>query len=180
MHTLICGVTLSGKTTLARALCRRLDGLGQNTVVYDPVGTATAGGGWGERSIVFDDADEFWAYMADDRVVGAHVFVDEAGDQFGVSQKQNHWLATRGRHFHLYLYMIAQRPKMIAPTVRTQAGRCYMFRLACEDAKEVGMDFGHSGLDKKELDTGDFLILDSGQAQIVPALNIFTLLEKKP
>lgn len=175
MHTLISGVTESGKTTLARELARALAAAGQNVIVYDPVGSATAGGGWPASAVVFDDSSEFFDYVERPDVIGAHVFIDEAADFFGVGDKQNFWLLTRGRHFYLHVYLIAQRPKMIAPNARSQCGRCYMFRLAVEDADEIGRDFGHSLLGKTSLERGDFFILESGTSKIRRA-NIFELL----
>lgn len=179
LHTLICGVTQSGKTTLARELARAAALQGQNVIVFDPVGTDTAGGGWPPSAVVFDDSARFFEYVESPCVIGAHVFIDEAADFFGVGDKDNQWLLTRGRHFYLHIYLIAQRPKMIAPNARTQCGVCYMFRLACEDADEIGRDFGHSQLGKISLDKGDFFILNSGQASKQRA-NIFNLLGPKP
>lgn len=176
MHTLICGVTQSGKTTLAHALAARLVSQGQNVIVFDPVGTTTAAGSWPASAIVFDDEEEFFGYLSRPDVCGAHVFVDEAGEIFNLGKRHNFWLLTRGRHFGFFVYMIAQRPKMIAPTARSQAGRGYVFRLALEDLREIGGDFGHSNLIHETLDTGDFLVLHSGQASISRA-NIFKLLE---
>ena len=77
-HTLICGVTACGKTTLARALALNLSRHGQPLIVYDPVGTDTAGGGWPETARRFEDEEEFFEYLARDDVAGAHVFIDEA------------------------------------------------------------------------------------------------------
>jgi len=178
MHALISGVTQSGKTTLARELARALAARGQNVIVFDPVGTATAGGGWPKGAIIFDESAEFFEYIERPDVKGAHVFIDEAADFFGVGDKHNFWLLTRGRHFFLHIYLIAQRPKMLAPSVRGQCGVAYVFRLACEDADEIGRDFGHSGIGKINLDTGDFLVLTAGQASIKRA-NIFKLLNSE-
>jgi hypothetical protein len=175
MHALICGVTLSGKTTLARSIARDVADAGQNVIVYDPVGTTTGGGGWPSSAVVFDDPDEFIEYMNHPAVNCAHVFVDEADEVFSLSHKGNFWLPKKGRHFGFQLYMITQRPKMIAPTARKQVGVCYMFRLAVDDARELAADFGFSDAHKIMLDKGDFLVLNSGQASILRA-NIFDLL----
>jgi len=176
MHTLICGVTESGKTTLARALARGVKKAGQNLIVYDPVLTETVGGGWPDGAILFNDEEAFFEYLARDDVAGAHVFIDEAGDLFNLGKRHNFWLLTRGRHFGLHVYLIAQRPKMLAPTARTQCGKGYIFRLSPDDMREVLADFGHGPQAvKKELDKGDFVTLYSGQASISRA-NIFTLL----
>lgn len=178
MHTLICGVTASGKTTLAHAIAAELAKHGHGIIVYDPVLSETAAGKWPEKSVLFSDEEEFFEYLARPDVRNAHVFVDEAGEVFNLGKRHNFWLLTRGRHFGLQVYMIAQRPKMIAPTARTQASIGYVFRLAPADLKDVLADFGH-GPDtvKKELDAGDFLCLHSGQASISRA-NIFNFLER--
>lgn len=173
MHSLYTGVTKSGKTTLAREHSRAFVSAGQNVIVYDPVGTPTHGGGWNAH-VEFDDFTEFMEYMRDPRVVRAHVFIDEAGEHFGVGDKDNHWLLTRGRHHGLFINLIAQRPKMLAPTVRTQCERAYIFMMSPDDMNTVGQDYGHGSLDKVNppLDRGDFLVLNSGQRSI-DRFNVF-------
>lgn len=180
MHKLYCGVTESGKTTLARAMARAYQSAGQIVIVRDPVGTGTAGGGWGENAIIFGHGEDeaFWKYLSNDRVFGAHVFIDECSDYFGVGQTENQWLLTRGRHYGLHVNLIAQRPKMIAPNVRNQVSIAYVFRLANDDMKEVTADMGHNMRDFDPLDKGDFYVLHSGRASIVRH-NVFTLLESK-
>ena len=179
MHTLIAGVTETGKTTLAHAFAHALADAKQNVVVYDPVGTQTIKGTWPESAIMFSDENEFFGYLSRDDVYNSHIFVDEAGQVFGLDKKYNYWLLTRGRHFGFSVFVICQRPKMVSPTIRNQCARAYIFRLASDDLKAVGADFGFSDLDKNELDTGDFLILNSGQARYLRA-NIFNLLKEKP
>lgn len=174
MHTLICGVTMSGKTTLAHKFARVLASQGQKIIVFDPVMTPTAAGSWPEGALIFDDEHEFFDYLVQDDVNKAHVFIDEAGDVFNLSKPWNFWLLTRGRHFGFSVFLIAQRPKMLAPTVRNQCGRAYVFRLAKDDLKEIGADFGFSDLHKIELDKGDFLLLNSGSAKFTRG-NVFKL-----
>lgn len=164
MHTLFCGVTQTGKTTLARSIARGLRRKKQAVVVFDPVGTVTAGGDWGAGTLVLDDEAKFWSVVTSSDTPKLHVFVDEADMLFSMRRPENHWALTRGRHYGLIVYLITQRPKMVAPSVRAQCARCYMFRMASEDADEVGRDFGHSKLSREKLDRGEFLILDSGYA----------------
>jgi DNA helicase HerA-like ATPase len=174
MHTLICGVTMSGKTTLAHKFAHELAAKGQTIIVFDPVMTPTAAGSWPQSAILFDDETEFFDYLVKDDVNKAHVFIDESGDVFNLSKPWNFWLLTRGRHFGFSVFLIAQRPKMLAPTVRNQCGRAYVFRLAKDDLKEIGADFGFSDLQKITLDKGDFLLLNSGSAQFQKG-NVFNL-----
>lgn len=188
MHAIICGVTESGKTTLARALSRRMCAEKQNVIVYDPVGTASAGGDWGKSAVVFNEPQKFWDFISRDDVNHAHVFIDEAGDIFHLGARENFWLLTRGRHFGFQVYLISQRPKMIAPSARAQCGVAYMFRLAKDDAKEICADFGHNWpfMEKagtkikpcQELDKGDFYVLYSGAIGKKRA-NIFSILSPK-
>jgi hypothetical protein len=178
MHALICGVTQSGKTTLAHAIAHDLEAHGENIIVFDPVGTKTAKGNWPQSAIVFDDEYEFFTYLQRPDVFDAHVFVDESGEIFTAQKRENLWLLTRGRHMEsggFTVYMIAQRPKMILPTARSQAGVCYMFRLAADDQRDIGRDFGFSGLEKINLDKGDFLVLTSGTSEYQSG-NVFSLI----
>jgi hypothetical protein len=192
-HTLICGVTESGKTTLAREIARRMGVREHNMIVFDPVGTATAGGDWPKSAIIFNDIDKFTDYVERDDVRHAHVFVDESADVFSHSQKDNHWMLRRGRHKGLQFFLIAQRPKMLPPNVRTQCSICYCFRLALDDLKEIAADFGHNVKDIlevnsdeevkeekviKNLDSGDYLVLTSGSATFARG-NIFNQLQKR-
>lgn len=175
-HRIFAGVTQSGKTTLARHFCRSFAAMGHKTIVYDPVGTKTAGGEWATNSVVFngDDPTEFFDYLKRDDVYHAHVFCDEAGDYFGVSDRLNHWLLRRGRHKGFFVNVISQRPKMLAPNVRTQCGQAFIFRLAVDDADEIGRDFGHTNLGKhvSALDKGEYLMLISGTPAIAKG-NVF-------
>lgn len=178
MHALICGVTESGKTTLAHMFAKDFEAKGQNIIVYDPVGTNTASGSWPESAKVFNDAETLFFYLEHPKVMHAHVFIDEAGDIFNAQNRENLWLLTRGRHKGFSVYMICQRPKMILPSARTQASIAYVFRLSNEDMREIGGDFGHSDLHKTNtLDTGDFLILKSGR-KVYSRANVFKLLPK--
>jgi len=155
---------MSGKTTLAHKFAAEFARKGQNIIVFDPVMTQTSAGYWPASAVIFDDENAFFDYLARDDVHGAHVFVDEAGDVFNLSKPWNFWLLTRGRHFGFSVFLIAQRPKMLAPTVRNQCGVAYVFRLAKDDIKEIGADFGFSDLQKIELDKGQFLLLNSGSS----------------
>lgn len=175
MHTFYTGVSMTGKTTLARIVARQLAAQRQNGAVFDPTLTETLGGGWPEGWPVFTDADEFLDFIESDKCVGPiHLFIDEADEVFEHSMKWNFWIAKKGRHMGMFLHVMTQRPNMIHPTVRNQLHRCYMFRLAADDVASIGRDYGHSGLDKISLDRGDFLVLNSGTSSIGRG-NVFKL-----
>jgi DNA polymerase III delta prime subunit len=178
MHALFCGVTLSGKTTLARALSRALVSQGHGVAIYDPVGSPTIGGGWGETPYKFHDEVEFLDFMNDDRVRDVHVFVDEADMLFNHARRENFWMLSRGRHFGLSMNLITTRPKLLHPSPRSQCTRLYMFVLSKDEAREIGREKGLNNLDAYELDKGDFLIANSA-SPVVQKANIFHLLERK-
>lgn len=164
MHTLFCGVTQSGKTTLARMVAQNLAASGQRIIVFDPVQTKTLNYGWPSGSMVFTDPLEFSGYMADEESgpANSHVFVDEADEIFSLRQPENFWMLKKGRHFGLAVNVITQRPHLVAPTVRSQCGKAFVFRLGRDDARSIGAEYGHNLLLANGLDRGEFLILESG------------------
>jgi DNA helicase HerA-like ATPase len=176
VHCLYVGVTQSGKTTLARAVSRQFLAKKTNVAVFDPLGTSTAGGDWGEGALIFTDAETFLNWIYSPEAVNYQVFVDEAHKVLGHLHPENFWMLTEGRHFFLTLHLMTQRPKKLHPDVRHNCGRCYMFRLSKSDRSEIGADYGFDDLDKLSLDKGDFLVLNSGTAKFDRG-NVFQLLE---
>ena len=176
VHCLYVGVTQSGKTTLARLMSRMLCAKKHRVAVYDPLGTATAGGGWGDGVLIFTNEHDFLTWIYSDAAVNYHVFIDEAHNILGHNNPENFWMLTEGRHFFLTLHLMTQRPKKLHPDVRHNCGRCYMFRLSKSDRAEIGGDYGFDGLDKISLDKGDFVLLNSGTASFSQG-NVFQLLE---
>ena len=176
VHTLYTGVSQSGKTTLARSISRGLCLAKEKVVIFDPLGSPTAGGGWGNGAIIFDDKEAFLDLVYSEDFINAHLFIDEAHNIFAHDDKSHLWLLTEGRHFYLTLHLMTQRPKKVHPDARTNCGRCFMFRLAQDDAREIGADYGHSGINRISLDKGDFLLLNSGSAEYSRG-NVFNLLE---
>lgn len=176
MHSLICGVTESGKTTLAKAVTQRLRKKGARVMVYDPVYYPGESHPWGAGCFIYTEPDEFFADVAKPENHGSHLFIDESGELFTQGDRDRFWLLTRGRHYGYSVNLIAQRPKMLAPTIRTQCSTAYVFRLAADDLDEVGRDFGHK-LSHESLDRGDFLRIESGRSQYTRA-NIFDLIKR--
>jgi hypothetical protein len=165
-HDMYIGVTMTGKTTLARMHSRALAKAQPDRlqVVYDPVrSTTTLGGGWPEGAVIYEDFEGFmqWASKNGD----ADLWIDEAADHFGVGDRENHWLLRRGRHYGYVVHLISQRPKMLAPNVRGQCTRAYVFRLAKSDLVEVAADLGTEVVDPP-VDTGHYIVIDTQVAEI--------------
>lgn len=182
-HELICGVTQTGKTTLARKKARDLSKIknGPQIIIFDPVGTETLGGDWPENSILFDDPRLFFEWIENIRENphenGCAIFIDEADLVFSHSQPENNWMLTKGRHYGMRFILSTQRPKMVAPSVRGQCGIVYAFRLSRTDLKMLGDDTAHNDIEKINLDAGDYLVLVSGSSG-VERHNIFSQLGK--
>ena len=165
-HVLFTGVTQSGKTTAARAYAREFCRRKQPVVVYDPTAmTSTIGGDWGESARVFSDRDEFLAFVTSDKMYPCHLFIDEADEIFSLRQPENFWLLKKGRHFGIFCYVITQRPKMVAPTVRNQCVEAYVFRLSADDMKMIGNDFALD-LTRYQLQQGDYLRIMAASPKI--------------
>lgn len=179
-HVLYCGVTQTGKTTLARHHARILDRAGYDVAVYDPVLTDTHGGGWPENAKLMSDPEKLHQYIATAKGEPkrpVYLFVDESADIFGHSQTDAHWIPRRVRHQGVYLRMIAQRPKMLHPNVRTQCAYAYVLRLSGDDAKTICDDFGHGReISQTPLDKGDCMLLTSGSRD-VEFFNVFELVK---
>jgi DNA helicase HerA-like ATPase len=181
-HVLYCGVTQSGKTTLARHHARILSKAGYDVAIYDPVGTMTHGGGWPNGAQIITEPADFHKYA--DRVSGdadrpIFLFVDESADIFGHSETEAHWIPRRIRHKNVYLRMIVQRPKMLHPNVRTQCACAYILRLANDDMRIILADFGHGTeiVPDNGLDKGDCILVMSGSSE-VEYFNVFDQVPK--
>ena len=177
-HAIYTGVTQSGKTTLARHASRTLLSHKAKVAVYDPMLTDTLGGGWGEGALIFNDPESFLDWVHSDESNHHIIFVDEAHHIFSHEQKEHLWMLTQGRHYGMYFNLITQRPKKIHPDARTNCPRCYVFRLAQDDVKDIAADYGFSNLHRISLDRGDFLALNAGSAEFSRA-NVFQLLQRK-
>lgn len=169
-HSLICGITQSGKTTLARYIARYLVKKKQRVIVFDPTAdTKTLGGDWNTTE-VFTDPGEFLEFVEDPKNITpdnpAHIFIDESDEIFSHSQIENRWILKKGRHYGMAVYLITQRPNLIMPTARNQCTTCYMFRLTVTDSKLVLADYGHTEIPGPPLDQGEYLILKSGYPDI--------------
>lgn len=179
LHAMYCGVTLSGKTTLARLHARILFQANYDVVVYDPVRTGTAGGDWPEGAEIITDAEKLTKRFHSIRGTPERpvfLFVDEAPDVIGHGTENTH-IPRMIRHHDVYLRVMSNRPKMMPPNVRSQMGITYMFRLAKDDARIVAADSGH-GVEVygAELDKGDFLVLVSGSS-VIHSGNVFDLVD---
>lgn len=158
-HVLILGMTESGKTTLAKKLCKDYQKRKIACIVLDPLRDP----GWSDApdsDLFFQtvDKDEFLATVkASQRCA---VFIDESGESVGQYDTTMHWLATRGRHYGHNCHFISQRGQQIAKTVRDQCGRLFLFTCSLTDAKILADEWNKPVLREAHmLEQGEFFIV---------------------
>lgn len=127
-HSLILGMTESGKTTLAKKLAASYQARGIKVLVLDPMGDPEWNADF-QTSSVNTFLDVFWSSRR------CAAFIDEAGEAVGQFDKVMHKTATKGRHWGHSVHYLSQRGAQIARTVRDQCGNLFLFTTALEDSK---------------------------------------------
>lgn len=142
-HTLICGMTLSGKSHYARSLADASD---RQTIILMP-------------SRILDDDGPAWAdlgahvYIHQDRFLkavwasrNALIMVDEAQEYCTLSNTAMHPITTSSRHYGHRAVLIAQRFTKVCTTMRGQCNVVVAFRQGRNDAREMADDFANQEL----------------------------------
>lgn len=149
-HSLVLGMTESGKTTLAKRLSRAYYQNGWGVLILDPMGDP----GWypyDTHELPFDqqvvirtqvenekrfyqtaDPDDFLKMFWASRKCMA--FIDESGDMVGQYDKAMQQTATKGRHWGHSVHFLSQRGAQLARTVRDQCSHLFLFTTAKKDA----------------------------------------------
>lgn len=127
-HVLILGMTLSGKTTLAKQLARHYRASGIKVGVLDPLNDPA----W-EADFRTPDPDAFLRWFWDSRQCAW--FIDESGDMVGQFDRTMQQTATKGRHWGHRVHYISQRGAQLARTVRDQCSKLFLFTTALDDCK---------------------------------------------
>lgn len=127
-HVLILGMTMSGKTSIAKKLAGEYKTRGIKTLVLDPLGDPEWDADYKTR-----DADEFLDVFWRSRQCAA--FIDEAGEAVGAYDTVMQRTATRGRHWGHRVHYISQRGIQLARTVRDQCTNLFLFTTSLEDSK---------------------------------------------
>lgn len=134
-HTLILGMTESGKTTLARKLARRYQHKGIPVLVLDPYRSSA----W-NADFLTDNPDSFLEVVKDSK--SCALFIDECGAfaESGFSDSLL-WIATNSRHFGHNAHFITQRAQQISPTIRDQCSHLFLFKQSFDDSKLLTRNF---------------------------------------
>lgn len=126
-HSLIIGITQSGKSTLSKLLAERWVKAGHEVGVLDPLGDE-----W-PASWATKDSDYF-LHMAKRRT-RCFLIVDESGVSVGLHNQTMSWLTTTGRHLGHACYFLAQRAVQLPLTLRENCVGLFAFALGPKDAK---------------------------------------------
>jgi len=127
-HVLILGMTESGKTTLAKQLCKEYKQRGIKTIVLDPLHDP----GW-EADYQTHDPEEFLKVLWASKQCA--VFIDESGSTVGRFDEAMIKTATMGRHWGHKMHYISQRGQQISCTVRGQCSKLFLFCSSLDDCK---------------------------------------------
>lgn len=139
-HSLILGMTESGKTTFSKRLVKAYFSAGWSIIVLDPMSdpewtpwTPESANPDKKRFYQTSDPNEFLRVFWKSKQ--CMVFIDEAGDAVGRYDLAMQQTATKGRHFGHSMHYLSQRGTQINRTVRDQCSRLVLFTTALEDAK---------------------------------------------
>jgi len=151
-HSLIAGMTESGKTTLATRQSGLYQSNGIKVIVLDPLLDPR----W-QADYITDNRFEFLKVVQHPDTKGCAIFIDESGESVGQYNDEMFWLATRARHYGHNSHFISQRPQMLSPTVRGQCSYLYLFNVSSTDAKILADDWNKPELrDAATLAKGEY------------------------
>lgn len=127
-HSLICGMTTSGKSALAKLLAGRWRHVpGYRVAVLDPQRAPD----W-PADYVFSDPAGFLQFAKANTNLA--LFVDEGAAALERAADYN-WLTSRARHWGHESHIISQRPQDITPAIRGNCETIWLFNIdptACE------------------------------------------------
>jgi len=127
-HVLILGMTMSGKTTLAKRTAQIYRAQGVKVGVLDPLGDPA----W-NADFQTSDPEEFLRMFWESRRCAW--FIDESGDAVGRYDEAMQKTATRGRHWGHRVHYLTQRGAQLSRTVRDQCSNLFLFTTSLKDAK---------------------------------------------
>lgn len=158
-HRLVVGQTESGKTSIAISLTEESATRGVIATVYTSIR---------DKDHLWEKSGAIITHTRDDyfRVISQRIkdgqkqlcVTDEAHTIFSMSNREDWWLATEGRHYGIENIFCSQRPTLLPPTIREMCSELFAFRLSMSGARLMADDFGDERiLDAVKLRQGEFL-----------------------
>lgn len=174
MHTLVVGITESGKTSLCKKLAAEHIREGYAVLVLSKIWDE-----WPKGTLLFDDQEEFLrVFWASEKCM---VFIDEGKSTVGRYNDAMIETAVQGRHWGHSCYYAAQRATMMSKDVREQCTQAYIFKQGPTDAKALVEEFAIEGIiEASKLKKGECLWVkkfgDDGQ-EFIKKIDTFNLSE---
>lgn len=154
MHIYIIGMTESGKTTLAKSLCKDLKARGFSTSVLDPLKDPS----W-DCDYITDNALEFLEHAKTERQ--RFLFVDEGGEAIGRYNKDMEWLATQSRHYGHSCVFISQSITQTSTIIRQQCSKVFAFACGSKQTELLAEEYRDDDLKQLgKIPQGEFFIID--------------------
>lgn len=138
-HTLILGMTMSGKSTLAKYYSQEFKSRGVGVLVLDTMSDP----GWCADYVTRDKSQFIKTAKINKKCA---LFIDEGGQEIGRYAKESAWLATQSRHWGHKSFFISQRASQIDKTVRDQCSSLFCFRVSKKDAEILAEEFAQDEL----------------------------------
>lgn len=141
-HTLVIGVTESGKTTLARKLVSTHNAKNIPALVFDPIGDPN----WPDHDFNFITSDQneylarFWVSRS------CLAIIDEGSETIARGNTEMKKCLTKGRHAGHSVMILSQRGQDIDKTARDQCTQIALFRVSFDDARVFSNEFCHNDL----------------------------------
>lgn len=155
MHTIITGITESGKSSYAKILSNNLVSLGEQVIVLDPYRSK----GWGQKVNFADDAYKLIDQLKATR--SQFFFIDESSITLEKYDRSLYWLATNSRHYGHSGFFIAQRATQIHGDIRYQCSHAIVFKASFVDAKTLTEQFASDIMPATALKQFEFLSVNT-------------------
>lgn len=135
-HFLITGQTMSGKSTLAKRICRDFLKAGRRVLVLDPM----ADDEFRECSTWTTDSPTDFLRVASINTKCALV-IDEGGQMIGRYNVEMERLATQFRHLGHNCFFLSQRPMQLPLTMRINTVGAFVFSVGASDADGLAKEY---------------------------------------
>lgn len=162
-HSLICGTTMSGKTTLAQILAHEYRANDICTIVLDPFKDPK----WGNPCdstpehaghMITSNSQLFLATAKAPGTIQCALFADEGSESVGHYAGPMRWLATMARHWGHKSHFITQAPQTLDPVIRAQCSQAFIFRVNQSAMKILADEYCQPEILKAgELEKGEFI-----------------------
>lgn len=154
-HSIILGITESGKTTLGIMLAKAVKKAGNKVAVLTPLKYEFKR--WQFADFITDDPEEFLQYAK--KNTNYYLFVDEGATSINKYDEAMNWLTTTARHFGHATTIIAHRYVQLNSTLRSQASKIYLFAVSLDDLKEIGTEWRQTELSHTNFEKGKFVLI---------------------